>query len=596
MERWTEREETVSLAWLKSALVAQWRWVALGTALGVGLGALLVLITPKQYEGEAKIFVDSGASAVSSGGQLSMLLGGGSPDVNTQVEILLSRALLERVQQKAGIEEPYRDFSKRFEASSVRNTTVITVSARHDTPESAAELTNLWIEEYRNFVREIYDQNPSTLVEKLSKELDAKEQELRNLGQKIVAFLKSKQAVMPDEELKQTLNEYAQLQQSIQSSEARQRGLDRQLAEVRAQLAKQPQFHEQARTVGTPPEVQQLNNRIAELEIQRTSLLEEFQSTAPEVKQVEAQLAQARKEREKLLQRAVDNYLAVLSKTEAVNPTYQTLLLASLQAEAEQEALVATLGYLRSERDALEKRLRNAPELLAEFNDLQRQYQASLTIWTEKTRAYEQARAQQLVGRVSPIPLESASLPDRPVAPRPVLYTAVSTTLGLMFGVLMAIMQAFRVRRLSNRWEVERLLGVPVILELPSGEVAQRLPMAIWAMRSAGAGELWHSAVVVPLDQQAESQKVAHQLAQLVSGVAPASPGEENLPEVLSKNGALHLQVALPEQGSKDMISAERMVLVCQRGYEVDEGLLNLLQLSRPQVVGVILVGQEAKR
>ncbi|MFQ3610191.1 MAG: Wzz/FepE/Etk N-terminal domain-containing protein, partial [Fimbriimonadales bacterium] len=428
MERWAEREETVSLAWLRNALVAQWRWIALGTVFGIALGILLIATTPKRYEGQAKIFIDSGGN-LATGGQLSMLLGTGSPDVNTQVEILLSRALLERVQQKSGINEPYREFAGRFNASAVRNTNLVNVSAQSDTPESAAELTNLWVQEYLQFVREFYDQNPSTLVEKLSKELDTQEKALREQGQKIVAFLKAKQAVMPDEELKQAIQSYVALQQKIQENEAKQRGLARQFAEVRAQLGRQPQFMEQARTIGVPPEVQQLNNKIAELEIQRTILLEEFQPTAPEVKQVEAQLAQARQEREKLLQRAVDDYFAVLGKTESVNPTYQTLLLASLQLEAEQGAIDSSLGYLRAERERLESRLREAPGLLAEFNDLQRQYQASLTIWTEKTRAYEQARAQQLVGRVSPIALERAPLPDRPIAPRPVLYTTVLATL-----------------------------------------------------------------------------------------------------------------------------------------------------------------------
>ncbi len=595
MERWTEREETVSLAWLKNALVAQWRWVALGSAVGIVLGVLMVLITPKRYEGQAKVFIDTGA-LVSGGGQLSQLLGAGSPDVNTQVEILLSRALLERVQQKAGIDEPYRDFAKRFRATAVRNTNLINVSAQNDTPESAAELTNLWVQEYLNFVREFYDQNPSTLVEKLSQELDTQEQNLRKLGQQIVAFLKAKQAVMPDEELKQAIQAYVALQQKIQENEAKQFGLARQLAEMRAQLARQPQFLEQTRAIGVPPEVQQLNNKIAELEIERTSLLEEFQPTAPEVKQVEARLAQARQEREKLLKRAVDDYFAVLGRTEGVNPAYQTLLLASLQAEAEQSALSATVGYLQKEREALEARLREAPGLLAEFGDLQRQYQASLTIWTEKTRAYEQARAQQLVGRVSPIPLDPAPIPDRPIAPRPALYTAVGTMLGLLVGTILAIVQAFRVHRLNDRWEVERLLGVPVLLEIGSNESRRALPMAVWAMRSAGGGETWHSAVVVPIDQHPESQQVAQQLTQIVNGASTPPAEETNLPDVVSKNGVLRLQMAHPEPDSKELVLAERMVLVCRRGYELDENLLNTLQLSRNHIVGVILIDGEGKR
>ncbi|MFQ3611977.1 MAG: hypothetical protein SNJ72_10850, partial [Fimbriimonadales bacterium] len=215
---------------------------------------------------------------------------------------------------------------------------------------------------------------------------------------------------------------------------------------------------------------------------------------------------------------------------------------------------------------------------------------------TEKTRAYEQARAQQLVGRVSPIALERAPLPDRPIAPRPVLYTTVLATLGLMVGTLMAIVRATRSRRLTDRWEVERLLGVPVLLEVQSSDSERALPMAFWAMRSAGGGELWHTAVVVPIDQDPESQRVAQRLTQIASGVWEQSVEKTNLPDVVQQNGALRLQMAQPESNSKELVSAERMVLVCHRGYELQDALLNSLQLARNHIVGVILVGQEAKR
>jgi hypothetical protein len=116
------------------ALRSQWKWVATGVALGVALALGIVLFGERRYEAEGKLLIESptGVSLSSAAGSLSALIGGGSPDLNTQVEVLLARPLLEKVQQQAGIDEPYRDFAKRFRATALRNTNV--VQARHPIP------------------------------------------------------------------------------------------------------------------------------------------------------------------------------------------------------------------------------------------------------------------------------------------------------------------------------------------------------------------------------------------------------------------------------------------------------------------------------
>jgi succinoglycan biosynthesis transport protein ExoP len=589
MERWAERQEVISIQWLVHALRRQWKWVATGVAVGIALALGIVLFGERRYEAEAKILVETPTGmGLGAGGTLASLAGGGSPDLNTQAEVLIARPLLEKVQQDAGIDEPYRDFAKRFRAMPVRNTNIVEIKASDSTAEGAQRLAQLWAQRYLEHVRTLYEQNPSMLVEKLSRELDNQERRLQTISQRLTAFLKRRQMVAPETELTKDIEKYADLLERARNLEAQRLALERQIDALQKELQRQPRFYEATRNLAIPPEVQQLNTRIAELEIQRSGLLQEFQPSAPEVKILEEQIAQAKREREQILARAVDQQFLTLAKQEAVNPVYQDLLKGLLEAQSNLQAVEASLAVVGRQQAQFEQLFRQTPDTMAEYTALMRQYNAALTIWTEKVRAYEQARAQQLIGKLSPILLQPPALPDRPVFPRPVLTTGLGVVLGLMLGIFLALGAAFRTRALVNRWEVERLLGAPVLLETRSALPPAQVQLLGWQLRALGGGEVWHSAAVMPLTPQAKP------LAQQIAGAfqhATVHEVEANLPAVPSTNGALTLMTASPDAPA--VPDAERLILVAPKGYTLDEATYHMLQQTGDRLVGVILIEEE---
>jgi succinoglycan biosynthesis transport protein ExoP len=589
MERWAERQEVVSVQWLAHALRRQWKWVATGVAVGVALALAIVLFGERRYEAEAKILVETPTGmGLGAGGTLASLVSGGSPDLNTQAEVLTARPLLEKVQQDAGIDEPYRDFAKRFRATPVRNTNIVQITASDSTADGAQRLAQIWAQNYLEHVRALYEQNPTALVEKLSRELENQEQRLQTLSQRLTAFLKRRQMVAPETELTKAVEKYADLLEQARNLEAQRLALERQIDAIQNELQRQPRFYEATRNLAIPPEVQQLNTKIAELEIQRSGLLQEFQPSAPEVKILEEQIAQAKREREQILARAVDQQFLTLAKQEAVNPVYQDLLKGLLEAQSNLQAVEASLAVVGRQQAQFEQLFRQTPDTMAEYTALMRQYNAALTIWTEKVRAYEQARAQQLIGKLSPILLQPPALPDRPVFPRPVLTTGLGIVLGLMLGIFFALGAAFRTRALVNRWEVERLLGVPVLLEARGALPPAQVQLLSWQLRALGGGEVWHSAAVMPLTPHAKP------LAQQLAGAfqhATVHEVEANLPAVPSTNGALTLMTASPDAPA--VPDAERLILVAPKGYTLDEATHRMLQQTGDRLVGVILIEEE---
>jgi succinoglycan biosynthesis transport protein ExoP len=589
MERWAERQEVVSIQWLAHALRRQWKWVATGVALGIALALAIMLFGERRYEAEAKILVETPTGmGLGAGGTLASLVGGGSPDLNTQAEVLTTRPLLEKVQRDAGIDEPYRDFAKRFRATPVRNTNIVQITASDSTADGAQRLAQLWVQNYLEYVRTLYEQNPSALVQKLDRELENQEKQLQTLSQRLTAFLKRRQMVAPETELTKAVEKYADLLEQARNLEAQRLALERQIDALQKELQRQPRFYEATRNLAIPPEVQALNTKIAELEIQRSGLLQEFQPSAPEVKILEEQIAQAKREREQILARAVDQQFLTLTKQEAVNPVYQDLLKGLLEAQSNLQATEASLAVLARQQAQFEQMFRQTPDTMAEYADLKRQYEAALTVWTEKVRAYEQARAQQLIGKLSPILLQPPALPDRPVSPRPALTMGLGVVLGLMLGMFLALAAAFRNRTLTDRWEVERLLGVPVLLEARGALLPAQVQLLGWQLRALGGGEVWHSAAVMPLTPQAKP------LAQQLAGAfqhATVHEAQANLPAVPSTNGALTLMTASPDAPA--VPDAERLILVAPKGYTLDEATHRMLQQTGDRLVGVILIEEE---
>jgi succinoglycan biosynthesis transport protein ExoP len=589
MERWAERQEVVSLQWMAHALRRQWKWVATGVAVGIALALAIMLFGERRYEAEAKILVETPTGmGLGAGGTLASLVGGGSPDLNTQAEVLTARPLLEKVQQDAGIDEPYRDFAKRFRATPVRNTNIVQITASDSTADGAQRLAQLWAQNYLEYVRTLYEQNPSTLIQKLSRELDNQEQRLQTLSQRLTAFLKRRQMVAPEQELTKAVEKYADLLEQARNLEAQRLALERQIDAIQNELQRQPRFYEATRNLAIPPEVQALNTKIADLEIQRSGLLQEFQPNAPEVKILEEQIAQAKREREQILARAVDQQFLTLAKQEAVNPVYQDLLKGLLEAQSNLQATEASLAVVGRQQAQFEQLFRQTPDTMAEYTALMRQYNAALTIWTEKVRAYEQARAQQLIGKLSPILLQPPALPDRPVFPRPVLSMGLGIVLGLMLGIFLALGAAFRNRTLTDRWEVERLLGAPVLMETRGALMPAQVQLLGWQLRALGGGEVWHAAAVMPL--AAHAQPLAQQLTSAFQN-AVVQDTEANLPALPSTNGALTLLTASPDAPA--VPSAERLILVAPKGYTLDEATHRMLQQTGDRLVGVILIEEE---
>lgn len=132
-----------------SVLRHSWK-VLLVTALIAGAAGIIVAFAlPRTYESEARILVSEPDSGVNVyGSALPELAGQKDNAVQTQAELLRSRSLFQSVIDRLGLHDSVASLSRRVKITAVGQTSVLSITARSDSPQTAANIANELANEY----------------------------------------------------------------------------------------------------------------------------------------------------------------------------------------------------------------------------------------------------------------------------------------------------------------------------------------------------------------------------------------------------------------------------------------------------------------
>jgi len=465
-------------------------FVVLFAAVGV------TWLMPPLYEAEVKIMVKrERLDQVVGGNQNTQLIAEDltEQDVNSEVELLKSRDLLERVVVESGLNKQsaksflssalaklpgqakeqsdqglltlraVQNLEKSLKVEPLKRTKLIQVTySSRDQQASAAVLHTLvrfYLEKHLAVHR-----LPGALdffesqVQQYRKGLTEAEEHLAEFGNKngvVAADLEKEITVRRLSEFEAGLR---QTQAAITETEQRIRVLEQQVASTPARLTTA------VKTADNPYVLQQMKTTLLNLELKRTELLSKFAPDYRPVQEVEAQIAQARE----ALQSAEQN--PVREETTDRDTTH--------------EWLVGELAKARAELSTLHARVTASSQVVSTYREQARQLNTTGIVQQDLIRAaktaeenyllysrkQEEARIsdaldQQRIVNVSVA--EEATVPAVPSSPNWPLnlvlgfLLACFVSLGLGFG-LDYLDRSFRSPR-----EVEVFLGVPVLASLP---------------------------------------------------------------------------------------------------------------------------------
>jgi uncharacterized protein involved in exopolysaccharide biosynthesis/Mrp family chromosome partitioning ATPase len=355
-----------------------------------------------------------------------------------------------------------RKLENKVVASAPKESTVITVSYSAASPALAQEvvktLTNVFLDEY---VRVNHSEDSQQFFteqsEKLQKQLADAQHQLRDKKNDFeVSSIESRRAILA-KQLEDVQLQMLDVGRSLASSEAEIADLTRAISELQPELVTN-------RVNGfTNPAKDAMREKLYELEIEESKLRSRYSDSHPLLAQIQKQ----RKEAEDILKSVPDERTQT---TAALNPNQRTLELALIQAKAQREALVARSKTAATQHDELTRQLQalNGQEL--QISDLERTVQILDGTYRMHVDKLEPARINDALGRerISNIKIaQPATFVGKPTSPKKTLLLACGLMFATCGAIGLALVSESCDQTLRTTDQVERELGLPVLLSFP---------------------------------------------------------------------------------------------------------------------------------
>jgi protein tyrosine kinase modulator len=469
----------------------RFRWIAFAVAIVVAvIGWTIVFALPDRYAADARVFVDTRTA-------LKPALQGLTTDQNVDAQInyvrqsLLEGPQLEKIARETGVlpdttTDP-RERARILDRFSDRITlTVVNAGSEGDERSTAGTiyafhyidgsrdrslrvvdtLLNAFVQETLGGKRE-GSQNAQKFLETQIKDY---EQRLSAAEDKLATFKKKNVGLMPSDQG----GYFVQLQKEVDAAKKAETDLSIAMSR-RDELAKQLRSDSVVSTTGssTTPGVRGQGggsdtlSRIQETQAKLDELLLKYTDKHPDVIATRATLDELKKRRVtelESLRRGDAN--AVASSGAGNNPVYQSMQLELNKVDVEIAALRRELAQHQDSVAELRQRLNSAPQVEAEYQQLNRDYDVNKAQYTALLESYQKARLGERADNAGSVRFEVALPPTAPVVPvwpRRTLWLAEIWLASLAIGAGVAYVLHTLRPIISSARAIHKLTDFPVL-------------------------------------------------------------------------------------------------------------------------------------
>lgn len=385
----------------------------------------------------------------------------GAEDLNTLVKILESGGIIQKVAARLTGDD-LRAFMQPFEkegaaavtaadilarnrkVAPLRSTLIVAVQFRHPDRLIAAKVANLFVDEFMAHNARVRIDEGMKAVEDLQIRVEQQKQKVEELAIKLQDYREKNQQVSYEktqdivtEKLKALNSQLTQSGAVLSAAEIRWKQVEERKASG-GDLAELPFIASQGL-------ISQLNQQIAGLNITLAQLSERYRDKHPKMIETRNSLAQAQRE----LTRALD---AAAASVEAEYQAAQRNEREARAALAQQEAQALELGRSSVDYDAVFRDFKINEQLLQVIVGRMRETGMQTTMEIQNARIMDQA---------SPPPDGNYVQPNIP------LNLAIGFVGGLGLGLCFALFVAFIDDRVKSSFDIESVVGLPLIGIIP---------------------------------------------------------------------------------------------------------------------------------
>ncbi len=448
------------------------RWIAIIVAWPLLIGGIVAVDQIKdRYTAETKVYIDS--SSV-----LKPLLRGLAIQSDFQAIVrlmigkLLSRPNLERaarlmdmdidVQTPKEMEKLIQKIRSRVEITAKERTGTYTITYSDESRQRATRMVQTLLDIFVEDTLGTSVTQSDSAIEFLDKQIAKYDQLLRDAEQRREEFKRKNVGVMPNN----GANYYSQLQDNSNRLEQAKLSLDestnrRDKIKLQLESLKTTKAIENTSTSTTSS----LDDRINDQETKLQDLLLLYTEQHPDVINAELVLESLKKRRDKEIEKTRK------SKSDGVtdtgNPVYQELLILITQIEGDISTYKTRVASLERKQESLKNLVDVVPQIEAELQRLNRDYEVHKKNYNELVKRREQAKisedvesgTEQVKFRVIEPPFASLTpkFPNRALFDSAVLILALGIGYGV--GLLISLLRPV----FYNQNELGTVLGYPVL-------------------------------------------------------------------------------------------------------------------------------------
>lgn len=439
----------------------------------VAITAVYIFTAKPVYSATARLRIStSQSSGISLSQSLLGIAGSSSADITTEIEIMKSRTNVGRVidklnlidffQKRSGKTINREDLISSLQASiqfkPVENSNIVDIVVEDLDPELSAkianELANSYIELSAEIEKQGYSSSRETLEKQLpivQKNLDDLDTRIRDFKEKNNIFSVSEQANLLLERFSDYDTQYTNLQLELDEVKLSLKSLDEQLKALQKDIVS-------SENITSNPVISSLRERITDLNIQLSALLETYSEDSTQVQNVRKQLSEA----QSLLSKEVEKVIS--SKTMGLDPVYTELYIKKADNESRYQIIQATLSSLEIIRKKYDDILKSLPTIEQELVSLERNRKVQEAIYVALLQKLGEISLNESSVSSKATIFELAEKPLRPTKPNKKLTLAIGSILGVFLGILAAFVNEVTDKKIRSSEDITKLINRANIL------------------------------------------------------------------------------------------------------------------------------------
>ena len=457
--------------------------------LGLGVGFLIMSMSPKVYEGRAQLVLGVQTqnlgriySSTLNEDVANILQSGMGSNPMTEIQVIKGEAIFMDALRKVESTGQGKDLVKNFETlyglydvASSNDASAVLIRARAYDPVSAAAIANEVGESYNTRRQNSLKARVAQALDYLEGQKTLAKQELHDAEE---SLKKTKQETgLPEisANVQRDIEYQAQLRAQIDIARADMAGLDKSITETESEIRSKPQYEPADFTEQKNMTLQQLENRLSELESQKQTLLVDYFEDSSQVKLINGAIASVKQQVANLKRNGFENMVRNRRPDQLRRALESRLSDFKIQRQGVEQKVAMLQGNLNSQTVKIDQ----IPESYQKLADVAREVEIKDSNYKRLMVQYEDLKNRSETGsavRAAEI-IRIDQQDTEPVLPRPALVYVVSILAGAILGLLISFaVEAIRLRIYSST-QLQELTGLPVagvVHDLP-GPTARRL-------------------------------------------------------------------------------------------------------------------------